>query len=333
MILGGLLPYPDLPRRRRIRSAARNLVTLKRWTGSEATGVDAAMLAVLHLLWLQRETRRAVRGHQAEGAVLLARASIETCILGLYCLYADDAVVRLQAANIKSMHGMLAEITKDGLVSQATVDGAMESFGKQGPHLKIWDMVQRVEKEPGRAGIVSLYRNFYMPTSNMFAHPSAATLLRHVGSDGQLTDRPDLPWSRRSAVRTADACLGLLATAVAEATGDPPEVFARYAEDHRSRMLTPFVFIVGQGFRQSVKWGRLLRAILGLRDLRAYLAGPGMRDSPEERGVRIRESFEKAFSTIQPSSSELDAALRIVLNNAVSEVATAWDKESRERTK
>jgi hypothetical protein len=86
-VLRTLLPRPDLIQRRRVRSAARNLVTCSPWPGEDATGTDAAQLAVLRLLWLQRQVRRAVRGRHREASVMLARASVETCILGLYCLH------------------------------------------------------------------------------------------------------------------------------------------------------------------------------------------------------------------------------------------------------
>jgi hypothetical protein len=38
----GLLPYPDLPRRIRMRRTAFKLITCKRWPGDDATGNDAA---------------------------------------------------------------------------------------------------------------------------------------------------------------------------------------------------------------------------------------------------------------------------------------------------
>src|SRR5260370_7974503 len=78
-----LLPCPDLIRRCRVRSAARKLVTCSPWPGLAATGTDAAQLAILRVLWLQRQTRRAVRGRHREASVMLARAPVETCLLRL----------------------------------------------------------------------------------------------------------------------------------------------------------------------------------------------------------------------------------------------------------
>jgi hypothetical protein len=51
-----MLPCPDLIRRCRVRSAARKVVTCSPWPGLDATGTDAAQLAILRVLWLQRQT-------------------------------------------------------------------------------------------------------------------------------------------------------------------------------------------------------------------------------------------------------------------------------------
>src|SRR6516165_5708355 len=93
-VLRCMVPYPDLPRRRRVRRKARDLIACEPWPGDNATGDDAAQLALYHLLWLQRETHRAVRWHRSETAALLARESVETYIVGTYCLHTDSAVPR-----------------------------------------------------------------------------------------------------------------------------------------------------------------------------------------------------------------------------------------------
>jgi hypothetical protein len=83
-ILGlAVLPVPDLMTRIRIRRTAGRLATCDPWPGMAATGLDAAELALLRVLWLQRQTRRAVRSRQPEAAVMLARVTIETTITGL----------------------------------------------------------------------------------------------------------------------------------------------------------------------------------------------------------------------------------------------------------
>src|ERR1039457_3854277 len=94
----GLLPYPDLPRRIRMRRAAFKLITCNRWPGDDATGNDAAQVALLRLLWLQRRIRRAVRSRHTEEAAYLARAVVDACIIGLYCLHSGTAVADLSAS-------------------------------------------------------------------------------------------------------------------------------------------------------------------------------------------------------------------------------------------
>src|SRR5437867_5714754 len=89
VVLRGVLPYPDPARRARVRRHARNLATRDPLPQDETamTGLDYARLALLRTLSLQHETRRAVRTRQREAAALLARTSMETCILGLWCLH------------------------------------------------------------------------------------------------------------------------------------------------------------------------------------------------------------------------------------------------------
>jgi hypothetical protein len=88
-------------------TAARSLVDCEPWPDDDATtGADAAKLALLRLLWLQRQTRSAARHRNGEATVLLARSLVEACILGLYCLHKPDAIPRLKAANIKAMGSM-----------------------------------------------------------------------------------------------------------------------------------------------------------------------------------------------------------------------------------
>ncbi|HEV3172051.1 MAG TPA: hypothetical protein VGZ32_16990, partial [Actinocrinis sp.] len=55
-VLRGLLPYPDPARRRRVRRAASRLVVYEPWSADDATmGRDAAQLALLRILWLQKQ--------------------------------------------------------------------------------------------------------------------------------------------------------------------------------------------------------------------------------------------------------------------------------------
>ena len=67
----------DPLRRRQVRIAAKRLIHTKAWAGDDATSEEIARVALLRVLFLQRETRRAVRHAEREAAAMLARASIE----------------------------------------------------------------------------------------------------------------------------------------------------------------------------------------------------------------------------------------------------------------
>ena len=83
-----------------MRREAYRLVTLRTWPGMAAKSGEAAQLAMLRLLWLQRQTHRAVRGRHKEASAMLARASVEGLLLGLYCLRVPGAIAKLNADNL-----------------------------------------------------------------------------------------------------------------------------------------------------------------------------------------------------------------------------------------
>jgi hypothetical protein len=131
-VLRGVLPYPDLMRRGRVRRHARDLTTRDPWPQDEAnlTGLDYARLALLRLLWLQHETRRAVRTRQRESAALLARTSMETCILGLWCLHNPDAATKLRTSEIKTAPAMLTFLSSTGLIPDTLIRQAVRALGE-----------------------------------------------------------------------------------------------------------------------------------------------------------------------------------------------------------
>lgn len=96
LMLSALL-VPDLLSRHKVRHAARSLARgCDPWPGMAASGTDAGRLALRRLLYLQQAAHRAVRSHQDEAAMMLARVIIETYITGMYCLYEPGAVAKLQ---------------------------------------------------------------------------------------------------------------------------------------------------------------------------------------------------------------------------------------------
>jgi hypothetical protein len=299
--LRGLLPYPDAPRRWRMRRMAARLVTCQKWPGDDATGPEAAQLALYRLLWLQQRTRRAVMGRRRDEAALLARASLETCILGLYCLFSSEAVAQLSAANYRAAKRVISYISDDGLVSKEAIDSAARALGELGPDLNIKDVAFRLGQEHGLSFVPQLYSAYYVPLSHFFVHANAFTLMRHVRPDGTLHRRPDFPWARRTAVRMADACTGLLAGNLDGKAGSP---LIRYAEAHLARLVTPAMAMTVRGALRGTGWRKLPGVIRQVAGLRRYTHGPGLADNPAERDARLRQVITTVLGALVPDAPE-----------------------------
>ena len=248
--LRGKLPYPDLPRRSRTRRRAVKLITCKQWPGEDATGMDAAQLALLRVLHLQHLTRSAASERRDEDAALLALASIETCIVGLYCLHSGDAIADLSAANYGSGGQNRSYLSDANLGSAEAINGAVAALGALGPDLKVRDLALWLEREQELIQAATLYHHYYVPLSHLFSRAYAFALMRHVNPNGSLRRRPAFQWTRCSAARVADGCTGLLAANIADVSGARPEPFLRYATAHFDRALTPgFAFAASGALR------------------------------------------------------------------------------------
>lgn len=295
--LRGLLPAPDPVRRRRVRADARRLVDCDPWPEDDATtGPDVAKLALLRLLYLQKQTRRAALAGAGEAVVQLARSSVEACLLGLYALHEMDVVEQQKAGYLKAMRGMLRYLVDDGLVSQDIVDQSVAAMGRASNAPNVWTMAERADSTPSGAGAVGLYRRFYVPTSTFFVHANAASLLRHVRQDNTLSDQPSFPWARRSAVRISDASVGILASAIAASEGEPTAGFEQYARAHLTLAFTPMAAVVTRGLRRSVRVSQLPALARTVLDLRRYAASPqAVVDTPQAREVRAREGFDQVM--------------------------------------
>jgi hypothetical protein len=176
-MLRALLPYPDLPRRVWMRHRAFRLVTIKRWPGDDAvTGADAAQLALLRALYLQRLARRAVRWRHREEAALLARAAIDNVLVGLYCLLHADAVKELTGGEYLAIRRVTAYLARDdGLFSREAVLNAADALGERGRDLNLKDVAEWLKKEKELSIAVNLYEGYYTPLSHFFPHSSGFT--------------------------------------------------------------------------------------------------------------------------------------------------------------
>ena len=291
--------------------------------------MDVAQLALLRLLRLQRETRRAARWRQSEAVALLARTSIETCLTGLYCLYAADPVRQLRGDNAKSLGRMLGYLVSDGGLTPEVVDEAVRSLaGSPGPYPNVKEMADKVASGSGESFATDMYDRLHVPTSTFFVHARGLALLRHVDRDDTLLDRPGFPWTARSAVRTADACVGILAAFIARRTRDTKEVepFLEYANAHMTRSMTPLAMAGARGILRSIQWRRVPGGARVVPDLRRYYAsGQAASDPPEEREARTREGYERLLDVIGIEAS--DPGMKAVLDHFI-QVITVPDSGS-----
>lgn len=274
--LRGCLPYPDLLRRGRVRRGAGKLVTCKQWPGDQATGMDAAQLALLRLLHLQQLTRTAVSERRAEDAALLARASIETAIVGLYCLHSGDAIADLSAA----------------------------ALGELGPDLNVRDLARWLEREQELVQADTLYHSYYLPLSQMFSRSYAFALMRHVNRDGSLRRRPAFQWARCSAARIADGCAGLLAANIADVSGAPTEPFLRYATAHFDRASPPAFTIAVQEALRAGPLRAFPAALTALAGTRAYAVEPRQPDGAGQQDPGEHGAYGEFAGTFDDSGPD-----------------------------
>ena len=293
----GVLPYADPLRRRRIRRAARDLVKCDPWPQEDAiTGSNLAELSLLRLLWLQQLCRRELFFRNREAAILLARASAETCLLGLYCLYHEDAVTRVRKANIESLRDLTRFLVHNNIIPEAVLDECLAVLGPKGERLSPFRMAKAIDTKLDGHSAVDFYLRFYAPTSTLFSHANGISLLRHIRPDGSLSDTPMVPWITRSAVRTADACVGIMAIGIAQRIGISSTAFSQYAEAHLNRTMAPLFVLAGRGVRNSWRRSDAIIAARATFDMRRYSTSrEATTDGSEIREQRIGQGFDLAF--------------------------------------
>jgi hypothetical protein len=302
--LKGMLPYPDLLRRHRVRRRAHRLVTCKHWPGDDATGMEAAQLALLRLLWLQRITRDAVTERRGEDAALMARTALETCIVGLYCAYSGDAIANMSAANHRTAGEPVSYLSDGGLDSRAAIDAAADALSEVGPDLNIRDLALWLEREQ-ELGIASrLYYEYYVPLSHLFTRSYAFALMRHVQPDGSLRSEPAFPWVRPSAARMADGCMGLLAANIADKSGSAPEPFLRYATAHFDRLITPALAFTVKGALRSVPRRKVPATFVAVLRREQQADRSFREDVPAWQESRISDGFSGFFDPLDAAAPD-----------------------------
>jgi hypothetical protein len=292
----------------------------------EATGTDAAQLALLRLLALQKDVHKAVRTRQDEAATVLARVSIETLITGLYCIHEPTAVAQLEGEQMRMLPLMVRFMVDAGLLSRDVLNECIQRLDlgdpAQGPGVET--MAKRVDAATGASIATNLYNRYYRPTSNLALHAGAASLLRHVRSDGSIAPRPSRVWGRRSPARIADACLGALTVVLADRAGVPCRHAVQYADRHGERVPPPIVSISLGGFARGLRPGQVWMAIGRLRKLGEYVQSGQDADDPAVRTARIRAEMEGLLTIpgLEITAGALDPYLDFLAEKIASE-ATA----------
>jgi hypothetical protein len=330
-LLLGVLPVLDLLSRYRVRKLAVSLVECDPWPGMVATGEDAAQLAILRLRWLQHDTRRAVRSRQAEAAIMLARASVETLITGLYCLHQQDAIAKLQAENLRNLPLLLKFLTEAGVIPASVLDECIQRLGygkpARGPSVEAMAMV--VDRSLDVRAAVDLYDRFYRPSSTFTMHGGGLSLLRHVRSDDRLTRRPSRTWARRSPTRIADACLGALTATMARRAGRPSQLADRYTTRHFDRAVTPLIVMSSSAIGKLLTPRQILTTIVTVRGVFKYARSGQDVANPTVRVGRIRAGMEALLLGGVPDLPEgaLDPFLDYVSEKIAAETAPASMEE------
>lgn len=317
MIARSMAPYADPIRRRKIRTAAKALVACSPWPGKNADGGEIAQLALVRLLWLQREAHQAARAGHSESVALLARTVIETSIVGLYCLVAPDSPSQLSDQNVHQLAAMLRYLPRS-FVSEGTRKRMIENLGTPSRNPSTWVMAEAVDEANGDDEAKMLYRAFYTPLSSFFAHGGGTSLLRHVGPGDHLTEHPASPWFHRSALHITDSCVALLASRIARGAGAEFAIFDNYYEAHRSRTITPVMALGGRGLVSTIRWRDLPSSVRAIVRLRSYLSTDAAKDTAATRENKVRASAGSCFAFMrQPDDEDMFHVMVDALVDAV----------------
>jgi hypothetical protein len=221
-------------------------------------------------------------------------------------------------------------LTVGGLIPQDVIDRALVAFGTPGPDMNVRDMAEKIDTVTGGTVAVDLYFRLYVPTSTFFVHASATSLLRHVKADGRLANRPANPWARRSTVRLADACVGILAAAIARQDGTASDLFIAYAEPHLQRVMAPMMVATGKNMIRLFELKQMIRIIREVRDLRSYLSAQAASDPLDVREARIRAAYEAVVtSTVDPDvpAEAIQVVVDFLVEKILSEVPLQPDAD------
>jgi hypothetical protein len=287
-----------------MRRAARALITTEPWPEDDATPHDITQLALLRLLWLQRLTHRAARWRQTEAVALLARASAETCLVGLYWLYGEDEPARMRGHNAKTFRRLFVPIANGNPITPDLIDRVAATVGSPAELPTLRTMAEVIAEKTGQGFAMDIYDRVFVPLSTLSAHTTGWALLRHVGSENKLEDTPMPVWTRQSALHAVDACTAGLALAIAARAGMPEASFVEYADAHMSHTTSPVAVMGAIAVIRGMHWSKLPQALREFSELRRYYdSGEAAQDPLPEREARTERALDELLRIVSVDAS------------------------------
>ncbi|MBS1844562.1 MAG: hypothetical protein JST53_09125 [Actinobacteria bacterium] len=323
-ILKQLMPYPDPGQRRAARKAARRLIDCVPSPDLAPSPTEIAELALLRLLWLQRLSHS--RFPQAVDVdALVARASVETLITGLYWLHADDAQASgARGDTARAFRRLMDPFADEEFLPKKLIEGMAETLGPKASPPSLLEMARAVSLATGSSGAEDIYERLYRPLSILVAHPSVMGLLRHTRAD-RVDERPDRVWSTRAARHTADACMAYLAIELCEKRQLESVLLREYFEAHIQRANPPMATILGRWAIRQLRPRRIGRIIKPTARLwRYYRSGRAAVDTYPLRRAKTHLAFEEMFDAFGVSLSGDGAA---VIDHFVDELSGGPDMQ------
>jgi hypothetical protein len=116
----------------------------------------------------------------------------------------------------------------------------------------------------------------------------------------------------RSAVHLADACVALLAHALAERKEIAADRYVPYLEAHLSRAMPPMTFAGGRDSLRDMRWSTARPLIRAVRQLGSYTASPSfLTDDHDAKRARITQLAEQVFAWLSGEDAEQVAPMLV----------------------
>ena len=260
------------------------------WSAPDVTANEIARITLLRVLFLQRATRQAARHHDGEASAMLARASLEATIAGVFCVYVPGAERYFDGESVKRTDQIFTGIAEVMGLKQVLQE--IKDKYEKNSLPPISQMVKTIEDNAGNS-MGALYADFYVQLSSLYIHGGPLALLRHVHSGTLKTrERPYSAWNRRSAVHLADAMVGLLASTIAGENHRDQSLFEEYRAIHLEATWKPVTFVLLNKVKEGINLRNVSELISLVRRMRErHRAGEVFDDTDVEDFVITLATF------------------------------------------